>query len=151
MRERCDCQPRSGRELGLEGRVNSGELPLSRCNGRQAKEAERLEPKGTWPGGGAAITRPADVAPPAERQSLTPPGMVLVRNVVSPIVSTGLWKVTREGAPVDEGVWDAGGSEGRAVMARIGVRTLPRPERGLTSGGSWITRKARKGLTGGVT
>ena len=143
-RGRCDCQPRGGRELGLEGMANSGELPLSRRNGQQAKEAERLEPKGTWPGGGAAITSPADAAPPAERQSLTPPGVVLVRNVVSPIVSTRRWKVTRKGGPVDEGVWDAGGSEGRAVMARIGVRTLPHPERGLTSGGSWITRQGRR-------
>ena len=41
-----------GRELGLEGRVNSGELLLSRRNSQQAKEAERLEPKGTWPGRG---------------------------------------------------------------------------------------------------
>ena len=71
--------------------------------------------------------------------------MVLVRNVVSPIVSTGKWKVTRKGAPVDEGVWDAGGSEGRFVMDRIRVRTLPCPERGLTSGGSWITRRGKKG------
>ena len=74
-----------------------------------------------------------------------------MRNVVSPTVSTGRWKVVREDVPVDEGVWDAGGSEGRAVMARIRVRTLPCPERGLTSGGSWITRKGRKGSTGVVT
>jgi hypothetical protein len=57
-------------------------------------------------------------------------------------VSTRRWKDAREGAPVDEGVRNAGGSEGRAVMVRIGVRTLPRPERGLTSGRSWITRNA---------
>ena len=67
-----------GRELGLEGMANSGEPLLSRRKRQQAKEAERLEPKGTWPGGGAAITPPADAAPPAERQSLTPPGVVLV-------------------------------------------------------------------------
>ncbi len=83
--------------------------------------------------------------PLAERRSLTPLGMVLVWNVVSPIVSIGKWKDTREGVPVDEGVWDAGGSESWAVIARIGVRTLPYPERGLTSGRSWITRKGRKG------
>ena len=129
----------------MEGVANSGESLLSCRNGRQAKEAERLEPKGTWPGGGAAITPPADAAPPAERQSLTPPGVVLVRNVVSPIVSTRRWKVTRKSGPVDEGVWDAGGSEGRAVIVRIGVCELPHPERGLTSGRSWITRKERKG------
>ena len=72
-------------------------------------------------------------------------------NVVSPIVPARRRKAAREGVPVDEGVWDAGASEGRAVMARIGVLTLPRPERGLTSGGSWITRNVRKGLTVVVT
>ena len=121
------------------------ELPLSRRDGQQAKEAERLEPKGMRPGRSANSSLLADGVPSAERQSLTPPGVVLVRNVVSPIVSTRRWKVTRKGAPVDEGVRDAGGSEGRAVITRIGVRTLPCPERGLTSGRSWITRKGRKG------
>ena len=71
--------------------------------------------------------------------------MVLVRNVVSPIVSIRRWKVAREGVPVNEGVRDAGGSEGRAVMVRIGVCELPCSERRLTSGRSWITRKGRKG------
>ncbi len=118
---------------------------LSRRKRQQAKEAERLEPKGKWRGRGATLTPLADGVPPSDRRGLTPPGTVFVRNVVSPIVSTRRWKVTRKGGPVDEGVWDAGGSEGRAVMARIGVRTLPRPERGLTSGRSWITRQGRKG------
>ncbi len=129
----------------MEGMANSGEPLWSRRKRRQAKEAERLEPKGRWPSRGVARSPLADDAPSAERQSLTPPGMVLVQNVVSPIVSTRRWKVTREGVPVEEGVWDAGASEGRAVMARIGVRTLPCPERGLTSGRSWVTRKGRKG------
>jgi hypothetical protein len=60
--------------------------------------------------------------------------------VVSPIVATRRWEVTREDAPVGERVRDAGGSEGRSVMGRIGVCELPYPERGLTSGRSWITR-----------
>jgi hypothetical protein len=68
-----------------------------------------------------------------------------VRNVVSPVVSTGRWKVARKGVPVDKGVKDAGRSKSRAVIARIGVCELPCPERGLTSGRSWITRKVRKG------
>ncbi len=129
----------------MEGMANSGEPLLSRRKRRQAKEAERLEPKGTWRGRGAAISPLADVEPLAERRSLTPLGMVLVWNVVSPIVSTRTWKVTREGVPVDEGVRDAGGSEGRSVMDGIGVCELPRPERGLTSARSWVTRKGRKG------
>ena len=93
----------------------------------------------------------ADVVPPADRRGLSPSGVVRVWNVVSPIVPTGRWKAAREGAPVNEGVWDAGASEGRSVMERIGVLTLPHPERGLTSGGSWITRKVRKGFTIAVT
>ena len=93
----------------------------------------------------------ADVVPPADRRGLSPSGVVRVWNVVSPTVPTGTWTAAREGVPVDEGVWDAGASERRAVMARIGVRTSPCPEKGLTSGGSWITRKVRKGYTTVVT
>ena len=129
----------------MEGMANIREPLLSRRHGQQAKEAERLEPKGKWRGRGATLTPLADVVPPADRRGLSPPGMVLVRNVVSPIVSTGRWEVAREGVAVDEGVRDAGGSEGRAVIARIGVCELPHPERELTSGRSWITRKERKG------
>ena len=131
--------------------ANSGEPLLSRRHGQQAKEAERLEPKGKWRGRGATLTPLADVVPPADRRGLTPSGVVLVRNVVSLIVSTGKWKATCEGVPVGEEVWDAGASEGRSVMDRIGVRVLPRPERGLTSGRCWITRKVRKGSTIAVT
>ena len=145
VRERCDCQPQGGRELGLEGMANSGELALSRRKRQQAKEAERLEPKGRWSRRSASSSLLADAAPPAERQSLTPPGVVLVCNVVSPIVSARTRRVVREGVPADEGVGDAGASEGRSVIDRIGVRNLPCPERGLTSGRSWITRKGRKG------
>jgi hypothetical protein len=116
--------------------ANLGEPLLSRRKRRQAKEAERLEPKGKWRGRGATLTPLADGMPPADRRGLTPRGTVLVRNVVSPIVSTGRWKVARKGVPVDKGVRDAGGSESRAVIARIGVCALPYPERELTSGRS---------------
>ncbi len=74
-----------------------------------------------------------------------------MRNVVSPIVSIGKWEVVREGVPADGGVRDAGGSKRRTAMVRIGVCAMPCPERGLTPGRSWITRKERKGLTGEVT
>jgi hypothetical protein len=129
----------------LEGMANICEPLLSRRKRQQAKGAERLEPKGKWRGRGDTLTPLADVAPPADRRGLSPPGTVLVRNVVSPIVSIRGWKVAGKGVPVDEGVRDAGGSEGRAVIARIGVGELPRPEREQTSGRSWITRKKRKG------
>ena len=49
---------------------------------------------------------------------------------------------------MDGRVKDAGASEGRSVIGRIGVRALPRPERVPTSGRSWITTKVRKGSTG---
>ena len=120
----------------MEGMANPGESPLSRRHERQAEEAYGLGPKGAWPGRGASISLLADVVPPADRRGLTPSGVVLVGNVVSLIVSTGKWKATCEGVPVGEEVWDAGASEGRSVMDRIGALTLPRPERGLTSGGS---------------
>ena len=113
--------------------ANSGESLLSRRNGRQAKEAERLEPKGMWPGSGALVSPLVDVAPPVDRRSLSSPGLVLVWNVVSPIVFTRTWKAVRKDVPVDEGVRDGGQSEGRTVMARIGVLDLPYSERGLTS------------------
>ena len=129
----------------MEGMANSGEPLLSRRHGQQAKEAERLEPKGKWRGRGATLTPLADVVPPADRRGLSPSGMVLVRNVVSPIVSIGRWQVAREGVLVDEGVRDAGGSKGWAVIVQIGVCELPCSERRLTSGRSWITRKERKG------
>ena len=124
---------------------------MSRRHDKQAKEAVRLGPKGVWPGRGAGRSPLADAVPPVDRRGLSPSGVVRVRNVVSPIVPARRRKAARKGEPVDEGVWDAGASEGRAVMARIGVRTLPCPERGLTSGGSWITRKVRNGSTIVVT
>ena len=62
-----------------------------------------------------------------------------------------MWKAARKGPLVDERVREAGESECRSVMDRIRVRTLPCPERGLTSGWSWIARKVRKGSTAVVT
>ena len=126
----------------MEGMANICEPLLSRRHGQQAKEAERLEPKGRWRGRGATLTLLADVVPMADRRALQE---WYSCGMVSPIVSTGRWQVAREGVPVDEGVRDAGGSESRVVMVRIGVCAMPCPERGLTFGRSWITRKVRKG------
>ena len=52
-----------------------------------------------------------------------------------------------KGRPMGERVKDVGASEGRSVTDRIGVQTLPHPERGQTSDGSWITKPRRRGLT----
>ena len=67
-----------GQELRLEGMANSGEALLSRRKRQQAKEADRLEPKGKWRSRGGGISPLTDGVPPAERRSLTPLGMVLV-------------------------------------------------------------------------
>ena len=106
-----------------------------------------MNQKGGQSGRGFDCYPRADVALSAVRRGLSPSGMVRVCNVVSPIVPTGMWKVTCKGSPGDEGVWEVGVSECRSVIDWIGVRTLPYPERGLTSDGSWITRKVRKGAT----
>lgn len=102
-------------------------------------------------GRGVRSSPRADDVLPAERRGLSPSGMVRVRNVVSPIVPTGLWKVTRKGSPTGEWVEEVGESECRSVIDRIGVPALPCPERGLTSDWSWITRKVRKSSTREVT
>jgi RNA-directed DNA polymerase len=52
---------------------------------------------------------------------------------------------------MDERVKDAGESERRSVIGRIGVRALPQSERVPTSGGSRITKTVRKRSTGEVT
>ena len=61
-----------GRERQLSLRPD--EALLSRRDPQQAKEAERLGPKGKWRGRGVAMSPLADVVPPAERRSLTPSG-----------------------------------------------------------------------------
>ena len=45
-----DCQHQGGRELGFDGMANSSEPLINVVKDRRAKGAERLEPKGTWPG-----------------------------------------------------------------------------------------------------
>ena len=52
--------------------VNPGEVLIKAVNQRQAKDAVRLEPKGTWSGTGAPNSPVADGAPPAERHDLNP-------------------------------------------------------------------------------
>jgi len=95
-----------------------------------------MDQKGGQSGRGFQCWSRADDALPAERRSLNPSGMVRMRNVVSPTAPTGRWKAAREGRPMGERVWEAGGSERRSVMDRIGAQTLPYPERGQTSGWS---------------
>ena len=102
--------------------ANICEPLLSRRDTQHAKEADRYEPKGEQSGRGSVLFPRADGALSAVRRGLRPSGMVRVCNVVSPIVPTGMWKVTRKGSPEDEGVWEVGVSECRSVIDWIGVR-----------------------------
>jgi RNA-directed DNA polymerase len=71
-----------------------------------------------------------------------------MRNVASPYSS--LWESEPQGEPMGIRVRDFGGSECRAVMVRIGVRNLPRPERVRTSDWSFFTRKSENDVKTGV-
>ena len=100
MRERCDYQPRGGREPELEGMVKVSESSLSRREFKHAKEAGRHGPKGRQPGWGTPPISHADAALPADRRDLNPSGMVHVRNVVSPTVPTGIVEGGPQGSTV---------------------------------------------------
>ena len=54
---------------------------------RQAKETDRLEPKGKSPGIGVRYSSIADVAAPAKRWDLSLRVLVIKRNLVSSYVS----------------------------------------------------------------
>jgi hypothetical protein len=59
--------------LGLDGRVNRCELSINVVTKERAKDADRLCPKGMWPGTGASLSSVMDDAPPAEREDLPHP------------------------------------------------------------------------------
>src|SRR3954447_11241359 len=54
------------------GQVNPGQVLIKAVIQRQAKDAVRLGPKGTWSGMGAPDSSVADDAPPADRHDLNP-------------------------------------------------------------------------------
>ena len=57
----------------MDGMVNPGELSLNVVTNERAKDADRLYPKGKWPGTGAALSPVMDDEPPAEREDLPHP------------------------------------------------------------------------------
>jgi len=88
----------------------------------------------------------ANAKPTGGEGPSNPPAMALAWNSVSPSLSTGTWKVARKGRSAERRVKDAGESEGRCVMQRIGVApkgNITLPERAQTSGGSVITKTLR--------
>ena len=54
---------------------NTCESLINVVTEQQAKDADRLEPKGTWPSSGVPNSPDADDAPPAERRALTHSGI----------------------------------------------------------------------------
>ena len=53
--------------------VNTCELLINVVKIKRAKDAERLYPKGRWPGTGASLSPVMDDGPPANREDLTHP------------------------------------------------------------------------------
>ena len=59
--------------LELDGKVNTCELLLNVVKNRRAKDADRLYPKGKWPGTEAPFSSVMDDVPPAKREDLPHP------------------------------------------------------------------------------
>jgi hypothetical protein len=57
----------------LDGKVNTCELLLNVVTNERAKGADRLCPKGEWPGTAVAFSAVMDDVPPAEREDLPHP------------------------------------------------------------------------------
>ena len=113
------------------------------------KELRGTNQNGKQSGRDAVWSSRADIALPAERRGLTPIGVVSVRNVVSPNGPTGTVESHLRGWPVPVGVKDAGESERRPVIGRIGARTLPHPKGRPLPAGLGSRERSRKGSTRG--
>jgi len=72
-----------------------------------------------------------------------------VRNVVSPNEPTRTVERDPRGSPVPVGVEDAGESERRPVIGRIGVQTLPHSKERPLPAGLGSRERPRKGYTRG--
>jgi hypothetical protein len=113
------------------------------------KKLTGMNQNGTQAGRSAVVSLRADIALPAERRDLTSTGVVSVRNVVSPNEPTGNVESDSRGSPVPVGVKDAGESERRPVIGRIGVQTLPHPKGRPLPAGLESRERSRKGYTRG--
>ena len=72
-------QHQEGAELGLNGMDNLCELLINVVNAKQAKDADRLAPKGEWSGLEVTISSNVDTEPSAKRQVLTHSGIYAER------------------------------------------------------------------------
>src|SRR5262245_5252254 len=100
--------------------VNKCELSANRRQLQQAKDADRLEPKGTWSVQG--LMHSLSWTNDHRRIERTFPTLANKRNTVSPYRS--LWEDKPQGKSIAVRVEDEGGSERRSVIERIGVEPL---------------------------
>src|SRR5262249_40271145 len=117
--------PPGGRELGMRGTVNSGEVL---CKGRDVQPAQGAvgwDQKGEWPGGKAQRSLPAAVAPPAERHDLTHADAVTERG--KPVVLPS-GESSAQALPTGRRAEDGGKSERRPVTGRIGSAIVFHPK-----------------------
>ena len=92
----------------------------------QAKDADRLGPKGKWPSSGVPNSPDADDAPPAERRALTHSGTHTKRGkpVVLPTRESFLGGESKpQGEPKGLRVWEGGASECCSAMEQIRVES----------------------------
>jgi hypothetical protein len=97
--------------------VNKRELSMNRRHLQQAKDADRLEPKGTWSVQG--LKHSLSWTNDHRRIERAYPTLAGKRNTVSPYRS--LWEDEPQGKSTAVRVKDEGGSERRSVIERIGV------------------------------
>jgi hypothetical protein len=102
--------------------VNLGKVSLKTVMFNKPNEADRLGPKGTWPGGEAQRSSPADDAAPVERHNLTRSDRRRERG--KPVVlSKGATPRDSPAQEVPRGrrAEEEGASEGPSVIGGIGV------------------------------
>jgi hypothetical protein len=140
---------------GMTGKGNVSEASALRIvNRAELKRLKGSRPKKGWGAGSGDINgRLTHVqSPPGVQRHPNPVCRYNLRNVVSLLRSRPARAgPSRPSASAGEGVAGKGpgGSEGSAVIVEIGVQTLPRPERVLTSQGCDRTRKLGQTVNGG--
>lgn len=123
MRGKGDDQHQGGRGLGLNGKVNGGELLINVVTKSKPKMLRGVGRNGKGSGTGAPHSPVAEDAPPAKRQDLTHPGRCAKRGKP---VSLPKRESKLQGEPQEMRVGERGRSERSFVMKERGVMTLTR-------------------------
>ena len=133
----------------VDGRANSGELPINVVRTDKPKTLIGLNQNGTWPGAGASPFPCRRCRATGEQAEPTPSG-IHPWNVISPSSSPRGRPAARR-SPMGRRVGDEGGSERRPVIGRIGVELASKitlRESGPTSLRSFVTREPGEPLQG---